>query len=326
MIDNTKDNSSINNCSNVNDCSNVSQDKPAREKIKRISPVEKPKSAELDPEKLKVRYLYCGMVEPDPKWRYIDHSHPFFELFGVIGGKASVRYNGKHYIVKGPCLLVYEPGKMHKEASDPETPWHMIYIGVEIKEKNNILKSLFDKGFKGLPVIESVNEVKNGLEILRDIYREASERKLGWQEVVNGLVYKLIRELHSDSGYLEKEEKRISPVQEERRKIITTKVKQYIESHYDKKLTLEDLTEVVYLSPYYLSHMFKEETGYSPIQYVINTKIRIAKELLKDPNLTISQTAERIGYDSIHYFSKLFTAVEGITPSTYRDGVFGKSR
>jgi len=146
------------------------------------------------------------------------------------------------------------------------------------------------------------------------VYGEIARRQFGWPHMATGLFHAMIRHLLEagtpDAG--------LSPVRGERRKEITDKVKRYVDEHYHEKLSLNDLTEVVYLSPYYLSHLFKAQTGSSPIQYVINRKMEIAKKLLADPNLMVSQVANRVGYASIHYFSRFFTAVTGASPTSFR--------
>jgi AraC-like DNA-binding protein len=171
-------------------------------------------------------------------------------------------------------------------------------------------------------VIDSPRKVKAGLGIIAEIYRESETRELGWRQVIDAEIFKFLRLMAQDCRPAGETAAAAAPAGLLRRRHIVEKVKAYIQSNSDKKLSLDDLTKVVYLSPYYLSRMFKAETGFSPIQYLINTKIGAAKGLLRDPDLTISQIADQLGYESIHYFSRLFTAVEGISPSLYRAKLF----
>lgn len=64
---------------------------------------------------------------------------------------------------------------------------------------------------------------------------------------------------------------------------------------------------------------FKAETGLSPRQFVVNTRMQRAKELLAATDLSIGRVAERVGYDSVHYFSRLFRQRQGQTPSSFRE-------
>lgn len=249
------------------------------------------------------------MIEPDPVWHSKNHKHDgFFEFIGVISGKGHVKYNDQVYDATGPALFVFEPGRFHQEWSDPENPWRIVFLGGAVTAKRKLLLT-----------VSSAKDVKSVVDIMMNIYVENVKRRLGWKHVVNGLFYGLIRRLVESEADTGGESTGVGP---ERKKEIAEKVKRYVEEHYNEKLSLKDLTEVVYLSPYYLSHTFKEETGYSPIQYVINRKMEIARKILADPGISISQTAKRVGYESIHYFSRLFTAIEGVSPTAYRKRFF----
>ncbi|QCX33184.1 helix-turn-helix transcriptional regulator [Caloramator sp. E03] len=94
--------------------------------------------------------------------------------------------------------------------------------------------------------------------------------------------------------------------------------KQYISKNYKKDITLEDIANEVHLNPVYFSVMFKKEVGMNFSEYLINYRIDIAKELLKNKNYNICQIADMVGYKDSKYFSKLFTKVVGIKPLEYR--------
>lgn len=95
-------------------------------------------------------------------------------------------------------------------------------------------------------------------------------------------------------------------------------IKQYIDLNYDKKLKLEDLAELVYLSPAYLGIMFKRETGQNLSDYIADIRIDKSQELLKDITYNINEVSEIVGYKDTRYFSKLFKKTVGVTPTQYR--------
>ncbi|WP_347835684.1 helix-turn-helix transcriptional regulator [Gracilibacillus sp. JCM 18860] len=83
-------------------------------------------------------------------------------------------------------------------------------------------------------------------------------------------------------------------------------------------LTLELVAENLHVSTVYLSKMIKQELGQSYVQIVANMRIRRAKELLKDSDLNIRDIAEKVGFDSQHYFSTAFKKKEGVSPKQYK--------
>jgi Response regulator containing CheY-like receiver domain and AraC-type DNA-binding domain len=95
--------------------------------------------------------------------------------------------------------------------------------------------------------------------------------------------------------------------------------KQYISEHYSETITLEDISNIVHLNPVYFSIIFKKQCAMNFSEYLINYRLDIAKELLKDFDNNISEVANMVGYSDANYFSKLFKKIVGINPSQYRD-------
>lgn len=97
-----------------------------------------------------------------------------------------------------------------------------------------------------------------------------------------------------------------------------TAVKNYIRAHLDENLTRESLAAMVYLTPDYLSHLFKRETGFSLTNYIIYERIEEAKRLLAGTGQNVSDIATRCGFQNISYFSKQFKRFTGVTPREFR--------
>ena len=95
-------------------------------------------------------------------------------------------------------------------------------------------------------------------------------------------------------------------------------VKQYIEVHYADDLSLELLAAKVYLSPHYLSSIFKKQTGCGLNKYMKNVRMLKAKDLLTNTHLKISQICSAVGYNNISYFCQNFRDFYGHTPEKYR--------
>ncbi|WP_217597328.1 response regulator [Cohnella sp. GbtcB17] len=95
-------------------------------------------------------------------------------------------------------------------------------------------------------------------------------------------------------------------------------VVRYIEQHYNKELTLQDIASQFYLSREYISRRFKQETGENLIDFLCRIRIDKAKLLLESPHFKISQVAEMVGYADEKYFSKVFKKLTGLSPNQYR--------
>ncbi|MBO4922228.1 MAG: response regulator [Lachnospiraceae bacterium] len=96
--------------------------------------------------------------------------------------------------------------------------------------------------------------------------------------------------------------------------------KKYIEANYTKNITLDDLSMAVNISSYYLSRIFKENTGENFIDYLTRLRIERAKELLSTTQYSMKEIGVMSGYPDPNYFSKTFKKNVGVTPTEYREG------
>lgn len=96
-------------------------------------------------------------------------------------------------------------------------------------------------------------------------------------------------------------------------------VQTYIEEHFADTLSISDLAVRVFMTPCYLTHCFKEATGYSPKQYLVLHRIACAKELLSDGELPVSEVAFRSGFTDVNNFIRTFKRDAGMTPLRYRE-------
>lgn len=103
---------------------------------------------------------------------------------------------------------------------------------------------------------------------------------------------------------------------------IINSIHTYISSHYAEEITLASVAQVVHLSPYYISKLFKKTTGENFIDYLTSVRMEKAMELLLAPNVRVYDVAEQVGYKSTKHFSQVFRAYTGKTPSEYRQIYF----
>ncbi len=95
-------------------------------------------------------------------------------------------------------------------------------------------------------------------------------------------------------------------------------IKNYIAQHYREELSLESLASLVYLSPSYLSKLFKRETGENMSTYLQNIRIDAAKTLLLTTTLKTYEVADRVGIPDPVYFSRIFKKIVGVKPKEFR--------
>lgn len=105
------------------------------------------------------------------------------------------------------------------------------------------------------------------------------------------------------------------------RKVIS-KALDFINKHFNEDITLNDVSEHVYMSPWYFSKLFKKETGETFTEFILKCRIEKAKELLKSRiELKAYEVAELVGFNDARYFGQIFKKVTGLTPTEYRDNI-----
>jgi AraC family transcriptional regulator len=95
----------------------------------------------------------------------------------------------------------------------------------------------------------------------------------------------------------------------------------YIHTYYNRDLSLVELAALVELSPNYFVQLFKQSTGVTPYQYVLNYRIKTAKRLLAQSDLSIAQVAQNVGFFDQSRLTKLFRQHVGVTPKQYRNQI-----
>ncbi|MFC4598681.1 response regulator transcription factor [Cohnella hongkongensis] len=113
------------------------------------------------------------------------------------------------------------------------------------------------------------------------------------------------------------EDSEVGPPDESR--AVVDKVRRFIAEHLDQPLTRKELAQHVYLNPDYLAKLFKKTTGIALTDYVVNERMRLAKEMLERGGVPIGAIASAVGYSSFSYFSKTFKTQYGVTPQEFRE-------
>lgn len=105
---------------------------------------------------------------------------------------------------------------------------------------------------------------------------------------------------------------------EQKNETLIRQITEYLDHHYTESLSLAEIAKHMHISTSYLSHIFKRETGLSPIQYVIHRRIGEAQSLLMETNLPVHVIEERLGFGSSCHLTSMFKKYVGIAPREYR--------
>lgn len=107
---------------------------------------------------------------------------------------------------------------------------------------------------------------------------------------------------------------------------IVEQIRQYIIDHIEEELSVEELARKVYLSQNHLTRVFKKKYGKTIVEFIMEYRLELAEQMLKNTNLTVTTISAKIGYPNYAYFTKLFKKYSGYTPSAYRSQFEQKQR
>ncbi|MBN1409325.1 MAG: substrate-binding domain-containing protein [Spirochaetales bacterium] len=171
---------------------------------------------------------------------------------------------------------------------------------------NDMLVNRLSSSLKGSTLLKKIRDLVLNLEITanertKDLAKTNAQLKLE--------VGKLQEILSGDA---------VLPVEDESMDFRIQKAINFMNRHFNKELTLQDVANKVFMGVTYFSKVFKQVVGKGFIEYLINMRIEKALELLKDPNLKISDVAHMVGYQDPNYFYKAVKKHSGLTPTEYR--------
>lgn len=261
------------------------------------------------------RLLYVSEIRPDASAHpRVMHAHAdAVELILICSGSSEYLIHDKKVVIKAGDLLVYNAGVVHDEVSGPDMEVGSYCVGVGglhmpgLRENALILD---EKGYV-FPTGRYFEDMKELFVMMfRNLAAGEPHAELFCTSLLHAL---LVSVLTVTEGVGETRE---NPADEPH--ILGSRIKDYIDRHYMEPITLQSMGEALRISPYYLSHVFKQMSGYSPVQYLLRRRIGEAQTLLITTELSVARIAEMVGYDSQSYFNLQFTKNVGMPPSRYR--------
>lgn len=200
------------------------------------------------------------------------------------------------------------PDKLHSYSSDTDAPLKYGWISFFGSNACKLLESA------GLPLENHIFEC-GWVDELDGIFEWLSNpcKSSDADEYLRGCFHILIS-FHIKA----QNDKNSARLRGDPRKEYIAKAIKHIKTNYNRQITVSEVASELYLSPHYLSNLFHDELGISPLQYIMRVKMKRAAELLLIDELQISDIAHSVGYTDALAFSKLFKKHYGVSPKEFR--------
>ncbi|MEH7011574.1 AraC family transcriptional regulator [Neobacillus niacini] len=257
---------------------------------------------------LPVKLLYVTKSKYDKDWHSTNHTHHFTELLYITKGKGNFVYSNKEVPIKEHDLIVINPNIEHTEKSGPDHPLEYIALGIQ----GLAFSSPDDSGLQ-VTFFNYKQEQKVYLSYLHELIEEVESQKEDYELIIQNILEILLLKMMRKKAF------NMEKTSSEKISKDVAFIKNYIKQHFREEINLDTLAEVGHINKYYLAHSFKKAFGVSPIEYLIQTRIRESKILLETTNYPISNISTFIGFSSQSFFAQSFKRVTNLSPSQYRN-------
>lgn len=244
------------------------------------------------------------------------HFHDFFEMSIILEGESDYYIDGESHNLKAKTILLFNPGVEHYEFIPEGKENRQMHIGIRHFTIDRFPRDYFPLDTTILHLSEHEEAF---FQTCQEIIHERRQSDSGYEIILKSLILKLMVYVLRDTSTDTLENKTLLLSNEKReRQALVDEIKLYIEKNYRKDLTLKQIADEFYTSSATVSRIFKEQLGDTPINYLIQYRMKKAEEIIghtKDVNVT--EVANLIGYEDAYYFSKLFKKYYGSSPTNY---------
>ncbi|TDW20051.1 AraC-like DNA-binding protein [Breznakia blatticola] len=258
-------------------------------------------------EKTKLVLRYITHAQRGSDWHSVKHVHDFTEIFFVVNGKGRFLIDNESFSTYSDDVVIISSKIPHTESPMENEDFEYIVLGVEGLELqdhngNKLVRQVFNLNSEHDKMMFYLNVLLQEVELKNERYEAICHN------ILEVLIFLIIRSNDKQLSY-----RSITKGMKE-----CEIIENYIKANYHKNITLDDLSELTYLSKFYISHAFKRYKGISPISYLIQTRIQHAKKLLESTNKSMAQIATDVGFVSQSHFSQTFKQETNHTPFEYR--------
>lgn len=254
-------------------------------------------------------------------------THDFWEFLYVDKGQLEVTADTTDYILKKGNIIFHKPFEFHKLKADGVVAPNLVVVTFHCQSpamsffENKILK-LNDEGrdLLGRIIDESETTFSSNLADpdLRGMERSNSG-SFGSEQVIQSclelMLIQLIRAGNNETARM------TSTIHEQSGHDTFTTIVDYLTRNICSKITLEDICRDNLCGCSLLQKVFREKTGGGVMEYFGKMKINSAKQAIREGKKNFTEIANDLGYSSIHYFSRHFKKITGMTPSEYSSSV-----
>lgn len=238
------------------------------------------------------------------------HYHKQHEIYYMLEGKTTYFIEDKIFEIEEGNFVVIPEETVHMTDSQECKSNERLMLSFDDRILSEDIRSMMMELSKSAVIYVPNNYLAQVEEILFKIEKEFKRQDKGKDKLLTLYVQELIIML-----YRYRYDRKAKIYETDK---IVYRVADYINSHFSQDITLEILGNIFAISEEYLSRKFKNVFGIGLNQYLTYVRISHAEKLLRETRLSITEIADRCGYNGSNYFSAVFKRMKGVTPLVYR--------
>ena len=236
---------------------------------------------------------------------------PHHKLILVTGGKGWVTIEKKRYPLRSGMLLYIAPNSPHIAELDADDPGSFLTVHfrcarVMLADDHWTVED--DAGKLSLPLVQEVKEYHPLAELFRRMVDGWMSRPPGYEFLARTMLQQVLIGIYQNGN---------KQVQSHSAMLKVEQAIAYMTQKRSARITVYEVAALVQLSPTYFSRIFKENTGFTMIEFFNRMKIDQAKEMLLEGDKKIKEVAQELGFKDEFYFSRLFRQLAGVSPSEF---------
>lgn len=257
--------------------------------------------------------VHCiGLMQFDPMWAMRMHTNQSAEILYMVKGSMNLVLENTSYKASVGDILVVPPRTPHRDHFDTETGVEIFYCSFSWSLCRTYLQTVTNDRLAQLSESCRKSTADMFRQISTDLAGGSDTDLLVTRSRILTLLLTVLRDVSSQTLTI-----RESDATTTRRKEILDQAKEYLATHYRQCVSLDEVADAIDISPYYLSHVFSEESGLSLFSHLTTIRMKKAAELLQARSLNVSEVAYEVGYESPNYFSKVFRKHFGCSPTSF---------
>lgn len=259
-------------------------------------------------------------------------SHDFWEFLYIDKGEVSVFSNNQERTLKQGQIIFHKPNEFHNVVCNGVISPNIVVVSFvcnneELNQLGGRILNVCNKAKNMLSTIIDEARIAFSTDLADPYFKKLTKNKdcspqslALIKSSLESFLISIIKQESGENAFYS------SSIHIKENKSRVDNIISYLNDNVENNLTLDDICTACMISKSLIQKIFKEQKGWSVMEYYYRLKIERAKLLIQSGSMNFSEIAEQLGYSTIHYFSRQFKKIVGMSASEYSKSIASYSK